>query len=106
MKSSLGMRPVYHQKEGRVDGHLWITVMAYHLIQQCLYQLEKEGIYHHWETIRNIVRSRVRITMSAKIEDGRTFHYRSTTQVEGRQQEIYEALDLSAQILQARKTVL
>ena len=26
MKSSLGMRPVYHQKEHRVDGHLWITL--------------------------------------------------------------------------------
>jgi hypothetical protein len=33
MKSSLGLRPVYHQKEHRVDGHLWITILAYHLIQ-------------------------------------------------------------------------
>ena len=41
MKSSLGLRPVYHQKEHRVDGHLWITIMAYHLIQNCLYQLNK-----------------------------------------------------------------
>lgn len=43
MKSSLGLRPVYHQLEHRVDGHLWITVMAYHLIQQCLYQLKQKG---------------------------------------------------------------
>jgi len=106
MKSSLGLRPVYHQKESRVDGHLWITVMAYHLIQQCLYQLQKRGIQHHWETVRNIVRSRTRITMSAKMEDGRTLHYRSTTKAEGWQQEIYNALGLSTQILQTRKTIL
>ena len=106
MKSSLGLRPVYHQKEGRVDGHLWITVIAYHLIQQCLYQLSQKGIHHHWETIRNIVRSRTRVTMSAKIEDGRTLHYRSTTQIEGRQREICDALCISSQILQARKTVV
>lgn len=106
MKSSLGLRPVYHQKEGRVDGHLWITVIAYHLIQQCLYQLEKKEIRHHWETVRNIVRSRVRVTMSAKTEDGGIFYYRSTTKAEGRQQEIYQALGLSTQILQARKTVV
>jgi transposase len=105
MKSSLGLRPVYHQKERRVDGHLWITVMAYHLIQQCLYQLSKKGIHHHWETIRNIVRSRTRVTMSAKMEDGQILHYRSTTQVEGQQRDIYNALGVSSQILQVRKTI-
>ncbi|MFT6242005.1 MAG: transposase, partial [Akkermansiaceae bacterium] len=26
LKSELGMRPVYHQKEDRCDGHLFITV--------------------------------------------------------------------------------
>ncbi len=44
--------------------------------------------------------------MSAKIEDGRILHYRSTTKPEGRQQEIYQALGVSAQILQARKTIV
>ena len=63
MKSSLGLRPVYHQKERRVDGHLWITILAYHLIQNCLYQLQKNGINHHWQTIRKILKSRIRVTM-------------------------------------------
>lgn len=106
MKSSLGLRPVYHQKEHRVDGHLWITVIAYHLIQQCLYQLKNNEIRHNWEIVRNIVRSRVRITMSAKMQDGKTLHHRSTTKAEGRQPEIYKALGISAQILKARKTIL
>jgi transposase len=52
MKSSLGLRPVYHQKEHRVDGHLWITILAYHLIQNCLYQLGTQGIRYHWKTGR------------------------------------------------------
>jgi transposase len=106
MKSSLGLRPVYHQKENRVDGHLWITVMAYHLMHHCLHQLKTKGILHHFEAIRNIVRSRTRVTMSAKMKDGRILHYRSTTQIEGRQREIYHALGLSTQILQARKTIV
>jgi transposase len=106
MKSSLGLRPVYHQKERRVDGHLWITIIAYHLIQQCLYQLKKKGMHHNWETIRNIIRSRIRVTMSAKMQDGRTLHHRSTTKTEGRQREIYKALEITPQILKARKTVL
>jgi transposase len=33
MKSELGLRPVYHQKEHRTDGHLFITVIACHIMQ-------------------------------------------------------------------------
>jgi|SRR5271156_136620 len=106
MKSSLGLRPVYHQKEHRVDGHLWITILAYHLIQNCLYQLGKEGILYHWKTIRGIMDGRVRVTTSANTQDGKTLHHRSTTKVEGEQVAIYKALGLSSQILQAKKIIL
>jgi transposase len=106
MKSSLGLRPVHHQKERRVDGHLWITIMAYHLIQNCLYQLSKKGFNHQWKTIRKIMSGRVRVTMQAKTEEGKTLYHRSSTRAEGEQKEIYRALGLSPQILQARKTIL
>lgn len=106
MKSSLGLRPVYHQKEHRVDGHLWITILAYHLIQQCLYQLNKQGINHQWKTIRKIMKGRVRVTMQAKTENGKTLYYRSSTKAEGRQKEIYKALGLSSSILRSKKTII
>ncbi|HSN65184.1 MAG TPA: IS1634 family transposase [Fusibacter sp.] len=105
MKSSLGLRPVYHQKEHRVDGHLWITIMAYHLIQNCLYQLNKQNINYQWATIRDIMTSRVRVTMQAKMEDGKTLYHRSTTKSEGEQKGIYRALGISPQILKAHKTI-
>jgi len=106
MKSSLGLRPVYHQKEHRVDGHLWITVLAYHLIQNCLYQLGKQGIRHSWKTIREILMDRTRVTTQAKTKEGKTLHHRSTTKAEGKQSKIYQALGLSPQILKAHKTIL
>jgi transposase len=106
MKSSLGLRPIYHQKEHRVDGHLWITILAYHLIQQCLYQLSQQGINHQWKTIRKMMKGRVRVTMQAKTEDGRTLYYRSSTKAEGRQKEIYRALGLPPSILRSKKTII
>ena len=106
MKSSLGMRPVYHQKERRVDGHLWITVLAYHLIRSCLYQLTQQGLFYHWETIRSKMSGRVRVTMKAKTQDDATMYHRSTTKAEWPQQEIYQALGMSTQILKAKKTVV
>jgi transposase len=106
MKSSLGLRPVYHQKERRVDGHLWITIMAYHLIQNCIYQLSRQGISYHWQTIRKIMMSRVRVTMYAKTEEGETLYHRSSTKAKSEQVEIYRALRISPQILKAHKTIL
>ena len=106
MKSSLGLRPVYHQKEHRVDGPLWITIMAYHLIQHCLYQLNKQGISHQWAIIRDIIESRIREIMQAKMENGKTLYHRSSTKAEGKQKKIYRTLGISPQILRAHKTIL
>jgi transposase len=106
MKSSLGLRPVYHQKEHRVDGHLWITVLAYHLIQHCRYQLAQKGINHLWQTIRNIMITRIRVTMQAKTPEGKVLYHRSTTKAEGEQIDIYRALGLSSSILRTCKTFL
>ena len=48
---------------------------------------------------------RVRVTMKAKTQDGGTLYHRSTTKAEGPQQEIYQALRMSPQILKVKKTV-
>jgi len=106
MKSSLGLRPVYHQKEHRVDGHLWITIIAYHLIQNCLYQLNQQGLNYHWSTVRKIMISRIRVTMQATTVEGKILYHRSSTKAEGKQKEIYKALRISSQILKAHKTIL
>lgn len=106
MKSSLGLRPVYHQKEHRVDGHLWITILAYHLIHHCTYQLAKQKINYQWQTVRDIMMTRVRVTMQAKMAEGQMLYHRSTTKAEGEQLEIYKALGLSSTILRAQKTII
>jgi transposase len=106
MKSALGLRPVYHKKEARVDGHLFISVLAYHLIQNCMYQLKKQGVCSHWKTILGWMSTRVRVTMKANTDEGKTLYHRSTTKAEGNQPQVYKALGLSSQILRATKTIV
>ena len=106
MKSSLGMRPVHHQKEKRVDGHLWITILAYTLIQDILYRLSTKGITHNWETIRVQLNSRVRVSMRAKTDTESVVHLRTTTEAEAFHLQIYKALDLAPEILKTKKTIL
>jgi transposase len=106
MKSSLGMRPVYHQTENRVDGHLWITILAYTLIQDVFYRLRVKGVAHNWETIRMRLGSRVRVSMRAQTDKATTIHLRTTTEAEQPHLEIYKALNFSSKILETKKTVM
>lgn len=55
LKSELGLRPVYHHKEDRVDGHLFITVLAYQFAQLIRKHLQAHGIQGRWSALREIL---------------------------------------------------
>ena len=106
LKSELGLRPVYHHKEERVNGHIFITLIAYHLVQTLRCQLKAQGIHDSWQTIRNKMENQQRVTVVLKREDGKTIHLRKATKAEPRQKEIYDALGISAQPGENQKTYM
>jgi len=53
LKSDLQIRPIHHQKDERVESHIYLTILAYQLVNTIRYMLKKKGINHDW---RNIVR--------------------------------------------------
>ena len=53
LKSDLQIRPIYHQKDERVESHIYLTILAYQLVNTIRYMLKEKGIHHDW---RNIVR--------------------------------------------------
>jgi transposase len=95
LKSELGLRPVFHQQTERVTGHLFISVLAYHLIQAIRYRLKKVDIHDSWKTIREQVGDHDRITVTVKCKNGDTVHIRKSCRPEPRQQRIYDGLGLS-----------
>jgi len=95
LKSELGLRPVFHQKAKRVSGHLFITLLAYHLIHTIRCQLKKENIHSSWSDLRKQLKGQDRITGSMNCENGDTVHIRKSTRPEPRQQVIYDALGLA-----------
>jgi transposase len=94
MKSELGLRPVYHQKEYRSDGHIFVTVIAYHIMQTIRYALKNKQIRESWSTIRKVLSTHVRITTTIKKDDGRVVHIRKSTRPEPVHTKIYDALGL------------
>jgi transposase len=95
LKSELGLRPVFHHQENRVDGHLFITVLAYQFVQIIRRQLKERGIQERWSTLRDILASQCRITATFKRPDGRTLHIRKATRAEPEALAIYQALNLN-----------
>ncbi|MCK5478967.1 MAG: IS1634 family transposase [Methylococcales bacterium] len=106
LKSELGLRPVYHQKEERVTGHLFITLLAYHLVHTLRYQLKQQGIHLSWESIRNIMSTQQRITLTLPTDDHKMIHLRTTTKAEVRQKKIYDALNIKPDLIGKYKTII
>jgi transposase len=94
LKSELGLRPVFHHKDERVDGHLFITVLAYHLVHTIRVQLKAQGIHLNWDGLRAQLEGQDRITVVLKREDGKRYHIRKATRPEPRQQGIYDVLGI------------
>jgi len=106
LKSELGLRPIYHRKEERVNGHIFITLIAYHLVQTLRYQLKAKHINDSWQTIRRAMGNQQRVTVILRREDGKTIHLRKATNAEPRQSVIYKALEISAQPGGIKKTLI
>jgi transposase len=106
MKSELGMRPIYHQKEQRVTAHLFITLIAYHLVHTLRVQLKNKGVTLSWQGIRNTMASQQRVTVTMPTEQGQQIHIRKTTEAEPRHRKLYDVLGLASDVLGARKTII
>ncbi len=95
LKTDLGLRPVFHQIDRRVEGHLFISVLAYHFVHTLRLQLKERGIDDSWETLRQTLATQQRVTATLQRRDGRTVHVRKATRPEPQHQKINQLLGLA-----------
>jgi len=105
LKSELGLRPIYHRVDRRMEGHLFITVCAYHLLATIQRHLQRQGITHCWEMIRSRMATQCRVTVSMTNSKGHRINIRQTTEPEPFHQELYRALGLPMRPLKTSKSV-
>ncbi|MEA3446558.1 MAG: IS1634 family transposase [Bacteroidota bacterium] len=91
MKSDLGLRPIYHQNDKRSEAHLYISVIAYHFVAAILKQLQGNGINLTWNSVRNVLASRKRVTTTFNTEKGEIISIRTNTAPNLEQAEIYQS---------------
>jgi transposase len=106
MKSELGLRPNYHQIERRCDGHIFITLIAYHMMQTIRVKLREKGIHFCWATICKQLSTQVRISTTLKQEDGKVVHIRKSSRAEPAHKRIYDALGITHRVGKILKATL
>ena len=90
------MATVFHSKEDRSDGHLFITVLAYQAVQVLRTKWKEAGIHASWNGLRQTLGVQRRITASVRRRDGRAIHIRKSTTAEPALVELYQALKITS----------
>ena len=94
MKSELGLRPNYHKRDDTSMAHIFLSVLAYHMVCPILNRLSESGLNYTWNSVRNMLSSHDRVVTSFNTEEGECIHVRNTTRANLNQKTIYNALGI------------
>ncbi len=104
MKSPLMERPIFHQLQQRVQTHIFLCVLAYHLLvaieNMCLHR----GLHTSWGTLREQLSTHQVVTVVLPTSTGRILRIRKGTTPEKIHQAIYQMLEIPEQIMVPIKT--
>ena len=106
LKTDLGLRPIYHKIDRRVEAHLFISLLAYYFVHTLRLKLKACGIHDSWDTLRKVLATQQRITATLQRRDRRIVHVRKATRLEPRQQKIAKALGLTTNPGGTRQAIL
>ncbi len=104
LKSPLEERPIFHRKEMRVDTHIFLCVLAYHLLISIEKTLLDQGMHTSWATVRETLRTHQVCTVVLPTAENLTLRIRAASSPEAQHLELYTALRVPSEIMAPRKT--
>ena len=90
LKSDLLIRPVFHQKDERIESHIYLTLLAYQLVNTIRYMLRQKQIRYDWKNILRIMSTQTIQTIELPT-DKKNIHLRRPSQPISEVQQIYQA---------------
>jgi hypothetical protein len=103
MKSDLGLRPFHHQTARRCGSHIWITILAYHLLRWTEYSLNLAGYNCTWRTLRRRLQTHCYATVIVPTATKRVHHTRKAGRPNEVQRLIYSLLGIDWANLPVRR---
>jgi transposase len=106
MKSPLAERPIFHQLERRVQTHIFLCVLAYHLLVAIEKTCRDRGLHLSWPSLRDQVTTHQVVTLVLPTTDGRTLTIRKGTTPEPHHRRLYHLLGIPEEPMKPVKTWL
>ncbi len=95
MKTDLGTRPVYHQKAERTEGHLFLSILAYHMLANIEYRLKENETPAQWQTLRTTLQNHTRNTLQWSDSSDQVWQKKISSRAEPCHLDIYRKLGIS-----------
>lgn len=106
MKSPLSERPIFHQLQRRVETHIFLCVLAYHLLIAIEKTFLDQEIHTSWATLRQQLSTHQIVTAVLPTTDGHLLKIRKATTPESQHRQIYRVLGIPEQVIAPIKTWL
>lgn len=106
MKSPLSERPIFHHLQHRVETHIFLCVLAYHLLVAVEKSFLDQGIHTSWATLREQLRTHQVVTAVLPTTDGHLLKIRRATTPEPQHRLIYKVLGIPEEVMAPVKTWL
>jgi len=104
MKSPLCERPIFHQLEKRVQTHIFLCILAYHLLVSIEKTLLDKDIHTSWLTVKDTLKTHQVATVILPTTSGEILKIRRGVDAEPQHLEIYKNLDITYKIMKPIKT--
>jgi len=104
IKSPLMERPIFHHLQNRTQTHIFLCVLAYHLLAVIEHRFLQHGVHTSWWTLRQELSTHQVVTVVLPTTDGRVLRIRKATVPERSQREIYSTLGIPMEVMKPVKT--
>jgi transposase len=104
MKSPLCERPIFHRLEHRVQTHIFLCVLAYHLLVSIEKLFLDAGIHTSWATLREELTTHQVVTVVLPASNGDVLKIRKGSTPEARHKAIYATLRIPSEVMKPVKT--
>jgi transposase len=103
MKSPLAERPIFHHLQHRAETHIFLCVLAYHLLVAIGKSFLDQGLHTSWKTLRETLSTHQVVTVVLPATNGGVLKIRKGTTPEPAHAEIYRVLSVPREVMAARK---
>lgn len=104
MKSPLAIRPIFHHLEPRSDTHIFLSVLAYHLLIAIEKTLLDQAIHTSWASLRDALKTHQVCTVVLPTNDGSSLRIRKAATPDPDVQQIYRNLRISPHVITPKYT--